>query len=252
MTLRIVQITDCHLQPDNKTLYKAIDADAHLEQCLQWVKENGDFDLLVLSGDLSNHGSHSAYVRLNTKISQLKVPCVWMLGNHDDANLMQQVCSQDVANLRVLDYSHWQLIMLNTTEHADGQGGGSLSNDQMNALEEVLKGPSEKPLCVFMHHNALPVNSMWQDEIMLGNASEFNALIAKYPQVKLVVCGHVHQEFDRFSGAVRYMATPSSAVQFVCEQDEYKVESELGPSFRLLTLLNDGQIMTEVKRLPKL
>ena len=107
-------------------------------------------------------------------------------------------------------------------------------------------------LCVFMHHNAVPVHSLWQDNIMLDNAQEFTHLIASNPQVKAVICGHVHQKLDRFVGANRFLATPSSAVQFACQQPKFKVQEELGPGLRLLTLLKDGQVKTKIQRLAKL
>ena len=86
---------------------------------------------------------------------------------------------------------------------------------------------------------------------MLGNAQQFNALVASHSQVKAVVCGHVHQTFDQLIGATRFLATPSSAVQFATEQQQFKVQTELGPSLRLLTLAADGQIHTQIQRLPK-
>ena len=61
----------------------------------------------------------------------------------------------------------------------------------------------------------------------------------------------VHQEFDKLIGGARFLATPSSAVQFACEQKEDKVQEELGPGLRLFSLLDNGQISTNVQRLPK-
>ena len=52
MSLHIAQITDCHLQAHASTHYKGVDADAHLDQCLTWLQQNAQVDLLVLTGDL--------------------------------------------------------------------------------------------------------------------------------------------------------------------------------------------------------
>jgi|TARA_B110000259_G_C13942724_1_gene373456 Icc protein len=252
MSLRIAQITDCHLQADVATHYKGVDADAHLDQCLAWLQNHAQVDLLMLTGDLSHFGSEEAYRRLQQKLTGLPYPCIWLAGNHDHCDTMQQVCGQAVEQLRVVDYDHWRVVVLNTTEQPDGRGGGSLAEAQMEALKQVLEGDLQRPVCVFMHHNSMPVNSLWQDDIMLGNAKQFNALVASHCQVKAVVCGHVHQTFDRLIGSTRFLATPSSAVQFTCEQQEFKVQAELGPGLRLLTLAADGQMQTQIQRLPKL
>lgn len=251
MSLRIAQITDCHLQADALTHYKGVDADAHLDQCLSWLHANAQVDLLMLTGDLSHFGAETAYQRLKQKLSSLPYPCIWLAGNHDNCEIMQHVSGQVVQQLRVLDYDHWRLVVLNTTELPDGVGGGSVSPAQMEELQEVLESDAHLPVCVFMHHNSMPVDSMWQDNIMLGNAQQFNTLIASKPQVKVLVCGHVHQNFDQVVGNARFLATPSSAVQFTCKQQQFKVEAELGPGLRLLTLETDGQINTKIQRLPK-
>jgi len=252
MNLRIAQVTDCHLQADALTHYKGVDADAHLDQCLSWLHNHAQVDLLMLTGDLSHFGAETAYQRLKQKLSNLPYPCIWLAGNHDHCETMQDVSGQAVQQLRVLDYDHWRLVMLNTTEQPDGVGGGRVSPAQMEEFQHLLESDSKVPVCVFMHHNSMPVDSMWQDHIMLGNARQFNALIASNPQVKAVVCGHVHQNFDQLVGNARFLATPSSAVQFTCKQQEFKVETELGPGLRLLTLTPDGQMNTEIQRLPKI
>ena len=251
MSLRIAQITDCHLQADALTYYKGVDADAHLDQCLFWLHNHAQVDLLMLTGDLSHFGAETAYQRLKQKLSNLPYPCIWLAGNHDNCEIMQHVSGQAVQQLRVLDYDHWRLVVLNTTELPDGSGGGSVSPAQMEEFQQVLEKDTHLPVCVFMHHNSMPVDSMWQDNIMLGNAQQFNALIASKPQVKALVCGHVHQNFDRVVGNARFLATPSSAVQFTCKQQQFKVEADLGPGLRLLTLEADGHINTQIQRLPK-
>jgi len=251
MSLRIAQITDCHLQADALTYYKGVNADAHLDQCLSWLHNHAQIDLLMLTGDLSHFGAETAYQRLKQKLSNLPYPCIWLAGNHDNCEIMQQVSGQAVQQLRVLDYDHWRLVVLNTTELPDGNGSGSVSPAQMEELQQILEDDTQLPVCVFMHHNSMPVDSTWQDNIMLGNAQQFNALIASKPQVKALVCGHVHQNFDRVVGHARFLATPSSAVQFTCKQQQFQVEAALGPGLRLLTLEADGQINTQIQRLPK-
>lgn len=252
MTLRVAQITDCHLQADPTTPYKGVDADAHLDQCLAWLQDHAQVDVLLLTGDLSHFGSLKAYQRLQQKLTSVLCPSIWLAGNHDDCQAMQQVCNQPVQELRVFDYKHWQVLAINTTAKPDGAGGGSVSDQQMKDLATTLEQNHGKPVCLFMHHNAVPVNSAWQDNIMLANASEFNALIAANPQVKMVVCGHVHQEIDEILLGTRFLATPSSAVQFACHQQQFKVQEELGPGLRLLTLMDDGQAHSQVVRLPKI
>ncbi|HCH31703.1 MAG TPA: hypothetical protein DE045_02030 [Oceanospirillaceae bacterium] len=252
MSLRIAQITDCHLQAHETTLYKGVNADGHLDQCLAWLQSQAAVDLLVLTGDLSHFGSADAYHRLKHKVSAMGIPSIWLAGNHDDSEAMQRVCGQAVQQVRSFGYDGWQLLTVDTNHAADGQGGGSVSEASLRALEQALIASKEHCVCLFMHHNAVAVNSAWQDDIMLANAAELNAIVAAHPKIKAVVCGHVHQQFDQQIGATRYLATPSSAVQFSCEQQHFHVDHELGPGLRLLQLTPAGELHTQVHRLTKL
>ena len=40
-------------------------------------------------------------------------------------------------------------------------------------------------------------------------------LLAHHPQVRGVLCGHVHQEYDALHQGVRFLATPSTCIQFM-------------------------------------
>ena len=121
------------------------------------------------------------------------------------------------------------MLILNTTYAPDGHGGGSIARHQMAQMKPLLAVDSGRSVCVFMRHHAVPVDSLWQDDIMLGNAQEFTHLIASKPEVKAVICGHMHQKRDHFVGATRFLATPSSAVQFACQQSKIKVHRGIRP-----------------------
>lgn len=56
---------------------------------------------------------------------------------------------------------------------------------------------------------------------------------------------------NRLVAAVGYLATISSAVQFTCLQQEFKVQKELGPGLRLLTRTANGKLHTHIEGLVK-
>ena len=57
--------------------------------------------------------------------------------------------------------------------------------------------------------------------------------------------GHAHQALDVFRGAVRFMCTPSTAMQFRPRNDYFEVD-ERPPGYRVLELRTDGSIASEV------
>ena len=250
MSQRIVQLTDLHFQASSNELYKGINADAHFLQCLDWLSDNS-CDLLLLTGDLAHGASPDAYARLQGYLAELDTPWIWLPGNHDDAQHMLAVADQAVDQVRSVELAGWRLLILDTTHAPDGKGSGSVGPEQMQQLRQQLEVEQDKPVLVVMHHNPVPVNSAWQDEIMLANSQEFNQLVTTYSQVKAVVFGHVHQPIDRVEQGVRYLATPATSVQFLAGQDSFTLQDDRGPGLRTIDLLAEGELQTQVIHLPK-
>ena len=49
-----------------------------------------------------------------------------------------------------------------------------------------------------------------QDQHSLRNAGELDTVLAKFPHVKYLLCGHIHQELDLDWNGRRLLATPST------------------------------------------
>ena len=89
------------------------------------------------------------------------------------------------------------------------------------------------------------------DRIALENAGGLFAVLDRYPQVRGLLWGHVHQEFQEIRNGVLLMATPSTCVQFKPNNAKFGVD-EKPPGYRWLELAPDGAIHTGVSRLAAL
>lgn len=249
--LTLAQITDCHLQNDPRHLYRDSDVESGLNRLVNDLLSSiTDLDALLWTGDLVHHGGPDGYRRLQQRIAKLPVPSYWIPGNHDDAGLMQQIGGP--LNQRGLCFDHWVVILLDSCSMPDGKGSGSLAESELKFLEQQLELHRDKHCLLVLHHNPLPVNSRWQDQIMLSNAVPFWDVVKSYPQVNAVLCGHVHQEWNLEYCGVQVLTTPSSSVQFKKCSDEMLLEEDpelLGPAYRVLQLHPDGSITTSVKRI---
>ena len=90
--------------------------------------------------------------------------------------------------------------------------------------------------------------SAWIDTMAIENAEALFDIIDRHPQVKGLLWGHVHQTFEATRRGVRLMASPSTCVQFAPRADGFTIDQE-PPGFRLLALLPDGSIKSEVMRI---
>ena len=85
----------------------------------------------------------------------------------------------------------------------------------------------------------------------VDNAEAFLAIIEKYPQIRGVVWGHVHQQFDGMYKDIKLMSSPSTCIQFLPNSKNFAVD-DATPGYRWLDLHPDGRIETGVERISTL
>jgi Icc protein len=244
----VVQISDCHLGENPGEQLLGMDADQSLNDVLALIAaEQPQLDLLIVSGDLANHGSELAYLRLQHYLQRplpIKIaPIFYLPGNHDDINLLRD-------NLSVTEFpsrtvvGDWQIIGLNSA--VPKQVGGALDAEQFHVLEKLLTAHTHPTLLV-LHHPPLPINCAWLDPQRVSNGDALLALVSAYPQVKAVLCGHVHQD-NRFDYQhLPIYTTPSTCIQFLPRSDEFALD-DLNPGYRWFKLFSDGKFETGVSR----
>ena len=91
------------------------------------------------------------------------------------------------------------------------------------------------------------MGSEWLDGMGLADAAAFFAVVDRFPAVRAIVWGHVHQEFDGERNGVRLLAAPSTCVQFRPGTERY-AKDRRAPGYRWLELRPDGTIVTAVRR----
>src|SRR3546814_9659808 len=85
------------------------------------------------------------------------------------------------------------------------------------------------------------------EPIGLRNPDALFAVLDRFPQVRAVLWGHVHQEVDQVRDGVRLLASPSTCIQFEPGSEDFAVGTQ-APGYRWLRLLPDGGLETGVER----
>ena len=247
--ISILQITDLHILPNPGDKLLGIDTEYYFHAVLEHAFAAAPhFDLLLLTGDLAQHPCLSSYLRILNSLAAFNIPCVCLPGNHDDYDLMQQVLNTALVNCNkqvLLD--NWQLISLNS--QIPGAPEGRLSYEELLFLEKCLTAYPNHYALIAVHHHCRPTGSVWMDTLMIENSTALLSLIGKYPNVKAVTCGHIHQAMDMAIDSVRVMGTPSTCFQFKPESTVFSVD-DTAPGFRIIKLYPDGRIESEIQRLP--
>ncbi|PCO05787.1 3',5'-cyclic-AMP phosphodiesterase [Microbulbifer flavimaris] len=242
---RLVQFTDPHIggRPDYQLL--GLDTGRTLDEVLRRIeRDQVQAELLVATGDITANGSEAAYRRFLRRMESVKKPWHWLPGNHDAVRRMEQLAPGRFAEELAL--GRWRLLLLDTS--VENQICGGLAQSQLDRLATLLQREPERPVLILMHHQPVPVGSDWIDGHMLRQGHErFLQVVSAAPQVRAIVWGHVHQQFDSHIGHIGLHATPSTSVQFTPGSGPFAVDEEM-PGYRWLDLFDDGSYETGVER----
>lgn len=246
--IRIIQITDSHLFKDKDGELLKINTHDTLTGVVKHIKTHEkQIDVVLATGDISQDHSAQAYKIFLELAGDLAPITRGLPGNHDTPEILDQVWG-DLAT-PVTDIGNWRIVMLNTM--VPQSNAGFLEQDQLNLLENAANQTPDKHILVALHHNPVPVGSKWLDTMMVANGHELFAIVAKLPNVKLMIWGHIHQEYHgtyNFGGRhLPLLGCPSTCVQFAPGGKGFGVD-QAAPGYRWIDLYPDGNVETEVVR----
>lgn len=253
MSLRLLQLSDCHLPERAGEPFRGRDADLSLAALVAELTRQPAFDHLLLTGDLTHHAGVEAYRRLLSIIESLSGERHWLPGNHDDGAMLNAADPSGQLGRKQVELDiHWTLLQLDTTACPDGRGSGSLAEAELHWLAQALDALKERHVLLALHHNPVATGSRWQDAIRLGNPEALERILQQAPQVKGLICGHLHQAQSlSFAGRPLWSA-PSTVVQFAAGCDDFTLEGDPAlstPGCRWYELEADGAIQAHLLRL---
>ncbi|AFZ00768.1 3',5'-cyclic-AMP phosphodiesterase [Calothrix sp. PCC 6303] len=245
--LSIAQITDIHLFANEDQKLLGVPTMESLGAVIEYLQmHEQELDLLLLTGDLSGDGESESYENLRNLLSPLQIPTYCLPGNHDHAIAMSEFLSFGLISQRKsFERGGWNFILLDSS--VPGKVHGHLSQETLFWLDSQLKATKDIPTLIALHHPPFLVNSSWLDSSRLQNPEELFAVLDAYPKVKLVLFGHIHQEFEKHRQGVGYLGTPSTCIQFQPGSQDFTLDP-IYPGFRLLKLHGNGTWETSVPR----
>lgn len=270
MPVKILQLTDLHLFSDPETRLRGVPTGETLTDVLDHVQTlAADCDWIVLTGDLAHDEQPSTYRQLRERLAArgLLDRCLLLPGNHDSRRGMRAAFPEQVDRCELLEApaggpatddqrpvlfciaaGGWHLYGLDS--HIPGEVCGRVSDDVVSWLDESLGTHPGVPAAVFLHHPPVVIGSAWLDRLGLLDAERLTAVLRNAPQVRLICCGHIHQDWSTRLGNAEVMSSPSTCIQFSPGTAESSYD-HLPPGARLLEL-GERDVRTRTLRLPEL
>lgn len=217
----LAQISDLHIKRPGALAYRRVDTGAYLARCIAALNAlEPRPDAVIMTGDLVDQGDPEQYEHLKTLLAPLQIPYFLLVGNHDDRTALR-AAFPNRPELRsggefvqyTVDVGALRIIALDSL--VPRQSAGNLCDARLAWLAAQLEAAKGKPTVVALHHPPFACGIGHMDELRLepAAADKLAALIARYPNVERVICGHVHRPmFVRFGGTIA-SAAPSPAHQ---------------------------------------
>ncbi|WP_417510888.1 metallophosphoesterase [Microbacterium sp.] len=224
--LRILHLSDTHFASDGGRHYGVVDTAEHLHRALSHVGHLL-FDLVVVSGDVSEDGTEESYRSIRDQLTPWAqargARVVYAMGNHDrresfravlgggqpDADAPQQLAGIDldrpVASVSV--QNGWRVIVLDSS--VPGAGYGTLEPAQKQLLRETLAAPAEHGTVLVIHHPPVPAQTDLLQALALDDADGAELIdIVQGSDVRVILAGHYHLPITEFISGVVVTVAP--------------------------------------------
>ncbi len=246
----LLHISDLHLFEDSRGELKGICTNDSYAAVLKAAHEQfPEPDVVVFGGDVAQDETASAYLRAADMLPW-RAPVMITPGNHASltalAGTLVPALNEKSSYSDHWLHAQWQVITLNS--HCPGSIFGHLAGGELERLRTLLQAGGNKHTLIAVHHQPVDVGSHWLDQIGLDNSDELWGLIAEFPQVRALLCGHIHQAFDAMHRGVRVLGSPSTCIQFKPNNEDFGMD-DISPGYRWLRLLESGEIETGVERI---
>jgi len=218
----IAQISDLHVAEAGNYMRNFVDANAKLAAAVDYLNSMQlRPDVVLATGDLTDHGRPEQYELLATIFAELDAPLLLVTGNHDEREPFRQAFAPTHPYLPldgpiqyVIDDYDVRLVAVDTTriDHHDGE----LDGDRLAWLDRTLAQRPDDPTVIFLHHPPFTTGIWWMDCIGLNGARELEAIVRRYPNVRLVLAGHLHRPITTNWGSTVVSTAPSTTHQTAC------------------------------------
>ncbi|MBM3223833.1 MAG: phosphodiesterase [Candidatus Tectomicrobia bacterium] len=242
-----VHFTDTHIMAGGP--WSRMDTTASLQQVVEVLQAleprpafaviGGDLvspDMLDRDRILTQTEYEPSYHLLQDILRPLPYPTYMLLGNHDHRSAFHQVMQTPVPSLETthhysFDCQGYHFVALDT--HQPGEHAGALDSAQLGWLQDDLAAHRGQPTLVFMHHHPWPLGLAWMDEMRLRNGEALVDILRQYPDVRWMICGHVHLDQSIQRDGLTMLTTPSTCFQ-VSKVSQARKSLPGPPGFRVV------------------
>lgn len=220
----LAQLTDTHIRLPGSLAYGVVDTAAFLERAVAHLIRRRP-DAVIVTGDVTDFDRPEEYARFRALTAALPMPLFPIPGNHDSTQGLAAAFPHIGAKAQagklnyVVEEFPLRLVMLDSS--VPGAPHGLLGGQTLDWLDAALRAAPERPTLVALHHPPFLTGIRHMDVQNLQDASALEVVLTCHPQVRGLVCGHVHRTI-----ITRFADRPAS----ICPSPAHAVSLDLDPA----------------------
>ena len=205
----IAQLSDPHLRPRGVLYQGLVDSNAMLVAAIETLNRLSPApDVVILSGDVVDTGTPEEYALAQELLGQIRQPLFAIPGNHDEREAFRlsfgargHLPKSGPLHFVVGDLGPVRIIGLDIT--VPGFHYGNMDDDAAAWLESALAAEPLRPTIIMVHQPPFASGITYIDEYSCRLGERLAGIVAHYPAVERIVCGHIHRFMQlRFRGTM--------------------------------------------------
>lgn len=210
----IAQMTDIHIGFDPDAKPEELNRIRFRKTLDRVVNSPNPVDMLVLSGDLTDHGDRTSFEKTAALLAACPFPIYPMVGNHDTRTELLNAFPDTPTNGGFVQYAveagGLRIIFLDTLEI--GRHGGAFCEARQGWLATELAAHPDAPTLIFMHHPPVVAGIGWMDPgADEGWMRRFGQAVEGHSQILAIHCGHLHRPIHTMFKGIPVSVTASVA-----------------------------------------
>lgn len=194
----IAHLSDPHICPTGQLYQSVLDTTPRFAEALDQAASFSP-DLLILSGDLTEHGDAESYARVCDLLATFPAPILAIPGNHDDregfrtglSRLPNLIPLPATGPLHAVADGPIRVIGFDVT--VPGDHHGLVTPDHAAWLDATLSAAPDTPTLVMMHQPPYATGIGFIDDFRCFGEDLLAQVLSRHPQAIRLIAGHVHR-----------------------------------------------------------
>lgn len=260
-TIRIAQLSDTHFladgdEPEGGFAYDTDQAFAAVHAHLEEQHSTAPFDLVVVTGDVADHGRPAQYVKAADALATLTAPVNVCPGNHDQAvTFTAGMGRPTIGTSRVIELGSWCLLFIDSNSGAmvpDATGrlvdpvsyddrlhrNGALGDREASWIRDMCATTEADHVFLWLHHPPAIGPGLGEDK---QYDAEWTTLLPQLQKVRGFGAGHTHIPDQYTFEELPVFVSPSFKNNF-----DLRAKTMLPPGYRTYEFASDGTVSSQV------